>query len=305
MPYKIETITSRDEMEQLGTKEKFWFYDKNDKKKLFKIGRPGTGEDWAEKVAYEIGRLLKLPCAIYEFSKWNNKQGTISTSFVPEGMRLVHGNELLVIVYDKDYPRDQRYHLSDYKLSIVLNLIENELEDLKLPLEYIDDYIKDPIDLFIGYLIFDCWIANQDRHHENWAILVDSKEVKWYFAPTYDHAAGLGCKVTPEEAKKRLETKDTNYSVKKFVARAKSPFYSDTDKQLKTIEVVEILVDKYPETVCYWIDKIENIAVEDIRLILNQVPNNFINDNSKKFAQQILHENKLRLLEIRKEKCNE
>jgi hypothetical protein len=304
MPYSIEAITSRDEIEQLGTKEKFWFYDKNNIKKLFKIGRPQTGEDWSEKAAFEIGKLLGLPCAIYEFAKWDTRQGTISVSFVPEGMRLVHGNELLAIVYDKNYPRDQRYHLSDYKLSIVLNLIENELEDLKLPLEYIDDFIKKPIDLFIGYLVFDCWIANQDRHHENWAILVDTKEVKWYFAPTYDHAAGLGCKVSPEEAGERLATNDKNYSVKKFVTRAKSPFYSDTNKQLKTIEVIEILVDRYPQIVCYWIDKIEQIVVDDIRLILDKVPDDFIDDNSKKFAQQILYENKIRLLKLKKEKCN-
>ncbi len=306
MPYKIETITSRDEMEQLGTKEKFWFYDENDIKKLFKIGRPYTGEDWAEKVAYELGRLLKLPCAIYEFSIWNDKQGTISTSFVPEGMRLVHGNELLVIVHDKAYPRDHRYHLSDYKLDIVLNLIENELDDLLLPLGYDgNNIIQKPVDLFIGYLIFDCWIANQDRHHENWAILVDTKEVKWYFVPTYDHAAGLGCKVSPEEAKKRLETKDKNYSVQKFVTRAKSPFYSDKNQQLKTIDVVSILANKYPDVVCYWINKIEKISKGDIKSIFDEVPPTFIMNDSKKFAEEILHENKVRLLKIRKEKCNE
>jgi len=211
MPDKIETITSRDEMEQLGTKEKFWFYDEQGIKKLFKIGRSGTGENWTEKVAYDLALLLELPCAVYEFAKWNSRQGTISTSFVPDGMRLVHGNELLFIVHNKAYPLNQRYHLSDYKLSIVLNLIENELENLLLPLGYnSNNIVKKPIDLFVGYLIFDSWIANQDRHHENWAILVDTKEVKWYFVPTYDHAAGLGCKVSSEEAQKRLETKDTN-----------------------------------------------------------------------------------------------
>ncbi len=305
MEYKIEIIKSRDEIEQLGTKEKFWFYDENDKKKLFKIGRPGTGEDWAEKVAYELGRLLKLPCATYGFAEWGDKKGTVSLSFVPENVRLVHGNELLAIIHDSNYPKEQRFHLSDYKLSIVLNLIENELGDLQLPLNYVDDYIKKPIDLFVGYLVFDCWIANQDRHHENWAILVDNKEFKLYFAPTYDHGAGLACKVSPEEANKRLKTKDISYSVKKFVTRAKSPFYSDLDKQLKTIEVVELLLEKYPETVCYWIGKIENIKEEDIRTVLNKVPDKFIDNVSKEFAQQILYENKLRLLEIKKGKCNE
>lgn len=36
--------------EQLGTKEKFWLL-RNDQRYLFKIGRPGTGENWAEKIA--------------------------------------------------------------------------------------------------------------------------------------------------------------------------------------------------------------------------------------------------------------
>lgn len=301
MLYKIESIKSRDEIEQLGTKEKFWFYDENDIKKLFKIGRPGTGENWSEKVAYELAKILNLPCAVYEFAEWNDRKGTISTSFVEDGVRLIHGNELLVAFHDDEYPKTKKYHLTDYKLSVVITLIENELSQLKLPMTT-NNIIQKPIELFVGYLIFDCWIANQDRHHENWGILL-GEEV--YFAPTYDHAAGLGCKVSSEEAKKRLETKDTNYNVKKFVTRAKSPFYSDVGKQLKTIEVVNILADKYPEAVCYWIDKIDEILVKDIEIILNKVPNSFINENSKKFAQQILHENKIRLLEIKKEKCNE
>lgn len=46
--YPIIEIESKDEIEQLGTKEKYWIYDAITKeKKLFKIGR----EDWAEIVA--------------------------------------------------------------------------------------------------------------------------------------------------------------------------------------------------------------------------------------------------------------
>jgi len=300
-PYKIEAITSRDEMEQLGTKEKFWFYDEQGIKKLFKIGRPGTGEDWAEKVAYELAECLEFPCAVYEFAKWGNKQGTVSTSFVNNGFRLVHGNELLVAFHDEKYPQSIKYHLTDYKLSTVLTLIEVNMSWYELPIEA-HPLIKYSIDLFVGYLIFDCWIANQDRHHENWGILL-GQEV--YFAHTYDHAAGLGCKVSSEEAKKRLETNDMSYSVEKFVTRAKSPFYSDNNKQLKTIEVVEMLVSRYPDTACYWINMIEKVSPDKIQSIFDKVPNSFITNHSKKFAQQILHENKVRLIKIRKEKCNE
>ncbi len=45
--------------EQLGTKRKFWLHI-GEQRYLFKIGRPGTGENWAEKVAAELCTLLGL-----------------------------------------------------------------------------------------------------------------------------------------------------------------------------------------------------------------------------------------------------
>jgi len=49
------------QLEQLGTKTKFWYRDKNGLRMMFKQGRPGTGENWAEKVCCEICRLLCNP----------------------------------------------------------------------------------------------------------------------------------------------------------------------------------------------------------------------------------------------------
>ena len=56
---------------------------------------------------------------------------------------------------------------------------------------------------------------------------------------------------------------------------------------------------------CYWIDKVENISEKNIQDILDKIPDNFMKEGSKKFAKQILYENKLRLLKIREEKCHE
>ncbi len=45
MPYPIIEIHDRDEIEPLGTKEKFWFYEKGTGSRyLFKIGRVKTGK---------------------------------------------------------------------------------------------------------------------------------------------------------------------------------------------------------------------------------------------------------------------
>ena len=85
MPYPIIEIHSYDEIEPLGTKEKFWFYDEDTGiRNLFKIGRIGTGENWAEKISGELAKLLALPCADYDFAIWDDREGVVAEIFVPE-----------------------------------------------------------------------------------------------------------------------------------------------------------------------------------------------------------------------------
>ena len=53
MPYQlVELSPVANDLEQLGTKEKFWFYFSDDtvNLQLFKYSRPGTGEHWSESV---------------------------------------------------------------------------------------------------------------------------------------------------------------------------------------------------------------------------------------------------------------
>jgi hypothetical protein len=68
--YRIYDVSASvaDRPETLGTKEKLWLTPEpllglNSELHLFKIGRPGTGENWAEKVAAEIARQLYIPSA--------------------------------------------------------------------------------------------------------------------------------------------------------------------------------------------------------------------------------------------------
>lgn len=183
--YPIIKIESKDEIEQLGTKEKYWVYDAQTKeKKLFKIGRENTGENWAEVVAYEIGKHIGMEVAKYEFAFYNSKQGTISTSFVQNDERLIHGNELLIKI-DKSYPLDRFYKVREYTLDTVLSLLKilERAENIK---------IQGALDSFIGYVVFDCLIANQDRHHENWG-LIAGRQKKLRLALSFDHASGFGC----------------------------------------------------------------------------------------------------------------
>ena len=95
--FSILEVTSgmRTDVEQLGSKPKFWFKWQGERW-LYKRARPETGEDWSEKVASEIAVLLGLPTHRVELAVWEGNNGCAVKSFLtPEGNVLVHGNELL------------------------------------------------------------------------------------------------------------------------------------------------------------------------------------------------------------------
>jgi hypothetical protein len=293
MKYKVQEVIFKNASEPLGTKEKYWIIDnKTNIQSLFKIGRENTGEDWAEKVAYEIGYKIGLPVAEYELAIYEDTQGTLSKSFVKENDRLIHGNELLAKV-DKNYPIDRFYKVREYKLETVLNLMK---------ILQIKHNIKDALHNFIGYIIFDCLIANQDRHHENWGFILSGKIIS--LAPSYDHASGFGCKVSDDEIRKRLNTKDKNYDIKAFCKKAKTPFYDFQSNKINTIKSCEIVIDYDKASFCYWLDKISSIDDNVYVDIFSKIPDEFISKMSIKFAIKVIKENKQRLIMLKNKVCN-
>lgn len=136
-----------DALEEMGTKRKFWFFDAKRGSYLYKQGRPGTGEDWSEKIAAELCGLLGLPHAQYELATFEGQNGTISPSFLPENSRLVPGNEILAKVM-VDYPRNVQ-EPSQHTISNVLQVIDDAT--VSLPRDWIaPSDITKAVDVFIG-----------------------------------------------------------------------------------------------------------------------------------------------------------
>lgn len=120
-----------DDFEAMGTKEKFWFRRANDERWLFKCGRPGTGEDWAEKAACELADVITLPHAQYELATWRERNGVVTPSFLSDALHHpgmtcgpYHGNELLLTV-DPTYPQDanKRYKVSEHTFEKAIGVI--------------------------------------------------------------------------------------------------------------------------------------------------------------------------------------
>ena len=297
-------IFQHDSIEQLGSKRKFWFENDTDSlKKLFKIGRANTGEDWVEVVVAELCTLLNIPHAKYQFAKWNNYEGTITENFVPKGGRLVHGNEVLArtyeIISDVKYPKDRFYKVREYKLKLIIALMKQP--SFKLPINYANPQLKKVFDVFMSYIMLDCLISNPDRHHENWGFIVYDNEI--YLSPTYDHASGLGCRETEANKKKRLASKDKGFQVASFVKKAKTPFYHKNEK-LTTLKAFEMCAASDKKVAIYWLEQLECLNFNTVQNIFSKIPNHLMSDISIEFALKILEENKKRLLDMKKTLTN-
>lgn len=262
---------------------------------MFKAIKPNTGEHWTEKIACELCTLLGLPHAHYELAVWKDRKGVITPSIVSDGEQLVHGNELLTRVY-YDYPIHQKYRVKQHTLKGIFILMNNPVVQLPLGWEP-TERIETAFDVFIGYLLLDAWIANQDRHHENWAFII-TKEGTIHLAPTFDHGAGLGRNETDANRQERLETRDKGRSIEHYVTKARAAIYEKcfSNKPLHTIEVFFKAAQKRPLAGETWLNRLQQVSFANIQQIFAQIPTTEITPIASEFAQKILALNHKRLL---------
>ena len=282
-------------LEQLGAKQKFWISSDHEDvpDSLYKIGRTGTGENWSEKVSCELCNLLGIPHAHYDFAKLGDTKGVITKSFVPDFARLVHGNEMLskaIPGYDTEKRFKQKSHY--------VRAIAKVLKKVELPIGFSGSAVlKNGLDVFSGYLMLDAWIANQDRHHENWGVIV-SDRMQIHLAPSFDHASSLGRNETNESRKDRLTTNDSRRSMQQYVQKARSAIYKNIsdDNSLKTIDAF-IEISKYCQQASnYWIGKLGSLDNNQVIDIFNRVPKCYISDIESQFALKMLELNRERII---------
>lgn len=321
--------------EPMGTKPKFWFHHNELGQCLYKDARPGTGEDWSEKIASELCALLGLPHARYELAAYQGRRGTVSPLFVvappeifgqlsfwseavwgeaalfeiPQGS-LVHGNELLFNLVP-DYPEPDsvpKYRVSQHRLELVLETVSDKR--LQIPLGWTPPSgINTAVETFIGYLLLDAWIGNTDRHHENWGVIEwnqtpstpSERHITKYLAPTYDHASSLGCHETDEKRRKRLATDDQNFSVEAYAARARSSLYLKTGdtKPLLTFDAFTEAATRYPLAARIWLDRLAGTSGIETDTLFKRLPSERITETGIEFARKMLGYNRNRLLNLR------
>ncbi|WP_099221719.1 HipA domain-containing protein [Listeria costaricensis] len=154
-----------------GKRVKTWL-EKDRTRYLFKIPKT-SGEITAEMAAYLIGtNCYKLHLPETYIAIKNEQYGTLSKNFVNK-----NANVEFIEAGDYFFQKDPSFDptdLSKYQIKTAIEFME-------------DMCLKRP---FYEMLLFDYLIANQDRHAENWGILINNRNQK-YLAPIYDNGSSL------------------------------------------------------------------------------------------------------------------
>ena len=280
-------------VEREGMLEKAWFVHPELGDCLFKKSAPGGREivgcqtDWSEKITFELAQLLDIPAARYELAQGDLTEsdrdlvrGSISCSYILAGGEAISGEAFLSEIY----PTYQRDYPELYSVDSVLAALQNQ--QVRLPTGYIiPPGITTGAELFVGYLLLDAWVGNDDRHDCNFEIQLVEDRVE--LAPTFDHGKALGATMS-EVTRDRMSVESYN----KFL---ESGFWRN-NRKISTFAAFEIAAALYPDAAKIWLERLIQIDSDQIEAIFNRVPNELITATAAKFAQDLLAANRDRIL---------
>ncbi len=306
--FPIISITSNQfaDVEQLGSKEKFWFWH-DEKKWLFKEARlipspqgaEWAGEDWAEKIAAEIANLLDIPAAKVELAEFEGRRGSASLNFTSPAQQLMHGNEVMAGYLD-DYDPEVRYKQASHTVENIIMAIRK-----MFPKEKEHHTVLRQL---ASYMVLDALVGNTDRHHENWGLLwqvrVEIDEVserarlhkQYDVAPSFDHASSLGREWLDEVRQNMLDKKQ----IEKYVSKGKGGIYLTGGKKgANPLALVESVAVEHPDFFRPTLDSLRNVPLIRLTELLDRLPRNRVSETACGFAKEMLRVAYERLLRIR------
>jgi hypothetical protein len=227
--------------------------------------------------------------------------GVVCPHCAPSPESLVLGNQLL-LARDPAYPRQdhRKYKVRAYTVDAVIHCLQKLGPPSWNGIAVVPAEIMTALDVFLGYVVLDAWIANQGRHHENWAAIASPEEKGLRLAPTFDHGASLARNLSDGERKERLESRDKGQLVPHFASKARSAFYASPadNRTLGTVEAFERFAQTSPTAANVWLERIKRVTREEIEAIVKDVPPHRMSEVAQRFTLELLMVNQERLLNL-------
>lgn len=281
--------------EQMGSKRKVWLESPERCSYLFKYvrgdkqGRRTYGDDWAEKLAAELAGLFGIPAAAVELAELQGAHGVICRRINDPGVvELAHGNELLgawATGYDKDRKREHPLYTVD--------AVRGCLGDTGSPVDSPEPDVLGGFGVWAGYLVFDAWIANTDRHHENWGVLIDRRDGNTRLAPSFDHGTSLGFNASDPRIEAMLRDQQ---ALDRWCRKGRSSHFAG--KPMLVDVAVDALRLAGTPARDHWVTRLRGLRTEDWETVIDRVPLPRMSEQARTFVGTVLETNRRRLLDV-------
>jgi hypothetical protein len=241
------------------------------------------GSDWAEKVATEVAYLLRVPAARVELARRETESGIISRDARPAPDWERHGGAVLL----EELVPGWDSHCQD---GYTLDRIQRVLSNVDPPLGFTGPSAMRAFDVFVGYLVLDAVVANQDRHARNWAV-VRGPSTPLRLMASFDHGSSLGYRITDEERSRRLTVQD---GVRQWCSRGRATTFEGAPGLVELAARALAMVT--PDVADYWLRRVAALKREDLRAIVSKVPT--LSEATATFVSEVLVINRGRLLDV-------
>jgi hypothetical protein len=265
-----------EENEAGGTTIKFWWCGRQ---LLFKQSRENTGENWSEKIATELAVQIGLPTVRVELANWRGVHGIVTASFLSTGQRFVHAADLIKFLHGWS--------------GVVQRLTPAVAQVLLAALAQPPNWRPPPpiastLETFIGYLMLDAWICNEDRHAENWGAVESRIEggAALALAPTFDHASSLGRELSAEQRVIMI----FNEQIEDYVAACPSGLFTQqfSGKPLPILDAVLDFARVCPVAARMWLASINRLSIGRIEELFDRIPTDRVSRPERTFALELL-----------------
>jgi hypothetical protein len=244
------------------------------------------GEDWAEKIAAELAQLIGLPAALVDIAVRDSAPGCLSRDLKPGAGWQMHTGAVLISEVDP--------HLtvrSKDRLGHNLENIARVLASVAVPFGWPSlPPALAAFDVFCGFLMFDAWIANLDRHEENWSVL-QAPDGSRHLAPSYDHGNSLGFNLLDD---RRRAIMHGNPPLNEWAAKATAGRFENGRTVSLVNHAANALMLAQQGTGQFWRDRIGSVAAADLAAVVAAVPE--MSEHARTFLLRLLDINRERLV---------
>ena len=237
-------------------------------------------DDTVERLACALGGLIELPRADVELARRGPEEGIISRNVAPNGWTMDGGDVRLSEI--SGYVSCQPDNRPRNRVGHNLVNIETVLTGVSGPPGPCETWPA--FEVFAGYLVFDAWIGNTDRHAMNWAVMQCDAETR--LAPSFDHGSALASGSTDVElASKQIDDFCRGGTASRF----------EDGSSMSLVQLAQNAVRAAGGRSAEWLGRIAAVQDHQIDEVVSGVPG--LSDLRRTFLVGVLTQNRRRLTE--------